>query len=110
MMHLTPARRDQLVTEMAATLQRRGWAPLAAWLLPAAGPLTWLAGQALWLAQPALSAWLDPARLADWALLLEEPDIGGKLALHLEQTKDEGRMTNDLRRSSSVVRRDEGRL
>jgi hypothetical protein len=45
--------------------------------------LTWLVGQALWLAQPALSGWLDPARVSAWALLLEEPDLGERLAAQL---------------------------
>jgi len=80
--YLTPERRDQLIAEVATTFQRWRGSPLAdamRWLLPAAGPLTWLAGQALWLAQPTLSGWLDPARLADWALLLEEPDLSQRL-------------------------------
>lgn len=86
-MHLTPARRDQLIAETAAALHQWGWSPLAdalPLLLPAVGPLTWLAGQALWLAQPALAGWLDPARIAEWALLLEEPDLGERLAAQLE--------------------------
>ncbi len=85
-MHLTAARRDELIATMAAVLRQRAGAPLAEallWLLPAVGPLTWLVGQAFWLAQPALAGWVDPARLAEWALLLEEPDIGERLAAQL---------------------------
>jgi hypothetical protein len=75
-----------MIAEAAATLHRRGWSPLAdalLLLLPAASPLTWLAGQALWLAQPALAGWLDPSRMTEWALLLEEPDLGERLAAQL---------------------------
>jgi hypothetical protein len=86
-MHLAAARRDELIAAMAAALQHHsGGGPLAEallWLLPALGPLTWLIGQALWLAQPALAGWVDPARLAEWALLFEEPALGERLAARL---------------------------
>lgn len=85
-MHLTAARRDELIAAMAAAFRHDGGGPLAEallWLLPALGPLTWLVGQALWLAQPALVGWVDPARLAEWALLFEEPELGERLAARL---------------------------
>lgn len=91
-MHLTAARRDELIAKMAAAFQQRNGGPLAevlSWLLPAVGPLTWLVGQALWLVQPALAGWVDPTRLAEYALLLEEPGIGERLAAQLA----EGRST-----------------
>lgn len=85
-MHLTAARRDELIAAIAAALQQRGGGLLAEallWLLPAVGPLTWLVGQAFWLAQPALAGWVDPARLAEWALLFEEPEFGERLVARL---------------------------
>ncbi|NJL94203.1 MAG: hypothetical protein HC915_11010 [Anaerolineae bacterium] len=45
---------------------------VAAWL-EVAEPLTLLAAQLLWVAQPGLALWMDPAEVGRWAAALEDP-------------------------------------
>jgi hypothetical protein len=61
------------VTETAVFLQRRGWSAAALLLIEAGGPLAFLGGQLVWLAQPLLSFLFSPTSLHHLARLLEEP-------------------------------------
>jgi hypothetical protein len=68
--------RDELaafVGETAVFLQQRGWSAPALLLIEAAGPLAFLGGQLVWLAQPLLSLLYPTTRLQQVAHLLEEP-------------------------------------
>lgn len=63
----------QLIEQLAASLSRRGWRLPALIALEAGRPLTFIGGQLLWLAQPALSLFMAGDEVRRMALVLENP-------------------------------------
>ena len=64
---------DTMIRQFADTLTRRGLGEIALVALQAGQPLSFLGGQLLWVAQPALSIVFPSQKLAQVAHLLEEP-------------------------------------
>jgi hypothetical protein len=70
----------------ALGLERLGLGPFLAGLLEAGGePLGFLAAQSLFIAQPALGAFMDEDRLAGLARWLEDPESLAALARRVRQ-------------------------
>lgn len=61
------------VDQFASTLKQRGLHSFALTLLEVGQPLTFVGGQLLWLAQPALSVLWPQAQVRQIAHLLEDP-------------------------------------
>ncbi len=76
--------KDVFVKEVAAALNRWGLQAPARLFLEAGHPVTFLSGQLLWLAQPALSLLLPSQTVRQAAYLLEEPDAIQALVAQLE--------------------------
>lgn len=74
----------QLIEQLAATLRRKGWGIPALVVLEAGRPLTFLGGQLLWLAQPALSLFMPGDEVRRMAELLENPQAVTALLARLE--------------------------
>jgi hypothetical protein len=72
------------VSQIATTLSRQGWETPALILLEAGKPLTFLGGQLLWMAQPALSLLMPSDLVRQAAQLLEEPEAVQALISQLE--------------------------
>lgn len=79
-----PPYHDADIVHLAATLQRWGLGTPARIFLEAGHPATFLGGQLLWLAQPALSLFVPWRRIRQTAQLLEEPEKVASLVAHLE--------------------------
>lgn len=77
------------VDQVAAALSRRGLQTPALIFLETGHPLTFLGGQLLWVAQPALSLFVSAEVVADLAHLLEEPEAVKALAARLATEKAE---------------------
>lgn len=75
----------ELVNQIVKRVQSWGAVSLVSALLDAGRPLAFLGGQALWVAQPALSVFMDPQRVADYAHLLERPEALDLLRSRLEE-------------------------
>lgn len=87
-----PAQQEQehFLQETAATLRRRGWQSVALLLLEAGRPLALVAGQLLYIAQPALSlVWPDRA-IGRLAHLLEDPVAVQSLIDYLDAEETHG--------------------
>jgi len=80
---------NAFVDQVATTLSRRGLQAPALILLEAGPPLTFLGGQLLWVAQPALSLFMSTKVVAQMAQLLEEPEAVQALAAKLHAEKAE---------------------
>ena len=76
-----------IVNEIAAALSRRGLNMPALIIIEAGHPLSFLGGQLLWVAQPVLSLFMPSKKVAQLALLLEEPDAVRSLKKKLEAEK-----------------------
>ena len=63
---------DDFAHNLARRLQQAGLGQAAAVLLDAAGPLTWVAAQMGYLAEPLFG--MSGSQVADMARLLEDPD------------------------------------
>lgn len=74
-----------LVNQIVERIRRWGATSLVSALLDAGRPLAFLGGQALWVAQPALSVFMDAQRIADYARLLEQPEALDSLRARLEE-------------------------
>ncbi|MDT8305761.1 MAG: hypothetical protein RRC07_07475 [Anaerolineae bacterium] len=72
MVLLTP-QEERLLRRVAATVRQRGLRGLAVFSLQAGRPLTLVAGQLLWIGQPALSLLWPARQIATLAELLEQP-------------------------------------
>lgn len=79
-----PSYQDADVAHLAAALSRWGLGTPARLFLEAGHPVTFLGGQLLWLAQPALSLFFPWQRIRQAAQLLEEPEKVAGLLAHLE--------------------------
>lgn len=76
----------QLLPAISAWRARKSLGPIAILAMQSARPLSFLAAQFLWLAQPTLSLVWKPQDLARWARLLEEP---GSIDTLIEQLEHE---------------------
>lgn len=79
----TPAEREEFLDLVARTIQRHGLRLPALLALKVGHPLTFLGGQLLWVAQPALSLFLPGPTIRGLANLLEEPQAVQGLAERL---------------------------
>ncbi|MFZ6031569.1 MAG: hypothetical protein ACOYYS_27990 [Chloroflexota bacterium] len=70
----------------AQTLQHWGGSELVASLLEAAGPLTWLGAQVIYLGQPFFGSVLPRSDLSALAALLEDPQQVHAFAGYLRQS------------------------
>ena len=75
---------EKLVNDFADALSRRGLRDLALLILQAGQPLSFIGGQLLWMAQPALAIVLPKHQVAQVAHLLEEPSAVESLITRLE--------------------------
>ena len=78
---------EVFIEQVAASLRRRGLQAPALLALEAGQPLTFIGGQLLWVAQPALSLFTSTTWMRQLALLLEEPTAVQKLMTKLEAEK-----------------------
>ena len=76
---------NAFVEQVAAFVEARGLRLPALLALEAGRPLTFLGGQFLWLAQPALSLIWPSQWIRQGAQLLEEPDAVEALIARLER-------------------------
>lgn len=65
--------RDPFLDQIATTLKERGLHSVALTFLEIGQPLTFIGGQLLWLAQPALGLLWPKAQVRQLAQLLEDP-------------------------------------
>jgi hypothetical protein len=83
MVLLTP-QEEELLRRVAATVRQRGLRGLTTVALQAGRPLTLVAGQLLWIAQPALSLMWPAHQIRKLAQLLEEPGTADLLLAFLD--------------------------
>lgn len=79
---------NPFLEKVAAFIEARGLRLPTLLLLEAGRPLTFLGGQLLWIAQPALSLLMPGQWLQQTAQLLEEPEAIEALIARLENTRD----------------------
>lgn len=82
-MQLAPEK-DALISQIADQICRRGWRTPALIALEAGRPLTFVIGQLLWVAQPALSLAIPSQKIRQTAHLLEEPAAVNQLIACLD--------------------------
>lgn len=70
---------------VAAATRQRGLRGLAILMLQAGRPLTFVAGQLMWIAQPALSLLWSPRQIGMLAHLLEKPGATDLLLDYLSE-------------------------
>lgn len=76
---------DELaLQQLAHGIRRRGWRLPALVALEAGRPLAFLAGQLLWVAQPAITLFWPSARIGHMARMLEQPGTWETLITFLE--------------------------
>ncbi|MCP4428118.1 MAG: hypothetical protein GY803_26830 [Chloroflexi bacterium] len=80
----TASEQDRFLNQVAGAISRRGLRFPALIALDAGRPLTFLLGQFLWVAQPALSLFGPSQALRQTARLLENPEAVAALIAHLE--------------------------
>jgi len=68
------SRREQLIGEWAARLERWGLTPIAPLLLQTLQPLGFVGSQAVLLGQPLLTLFADASSLEELSSLLDDPD------------------------------------
>ena len=76
---------DAFVQSVATKISEHGWASTATAVLEVGQPLAFLGGQALWVAQPALSLFFDQETIRQFAQLLEDPTAVEALVQQLTQ-------------------------
>lgn len=74
----------ELIDRVANQIRRWGATGLAVTLLEGLRPLAPIGGQMLWIAQPTLGLLADSERLAQYARLLEQPEMLDLLRDRLE--------------------------
>ncbi len=82
-----PQREKEVVDRFAARLARWGLADVALLALDGLRPLSVLAAQLLWTAQPALSLLMDGRQVGTLAQVLERPEGPELLARQLEAAR-----------------------
>jgi hypothetical protein len=80
----TTPERDAFLDKIAEILCRRGLRVPALIALEAGSPLTFIAGQLLWLSQPVLSLFVHWSMVSQVADLLEEPESVAALIARLQ--------------------------
>ena len=78
-------RQTELVDRVAERVRRWGLSGLASALLDSLHPLAFVAGQLLWVAQPALDLVVGTDQVAEVARLLEQPETLSLLRARLEE-------------------------
>ncbi len=78
---------DVLIERLAQRIAHLGLEAPALLLLECHRPVTFLAGQALLVAQPLLSAFVDPDLVRRYAELLARPEALDRLAQRLESAR-----------------------
>jgi len=78
-------RQAELVNQIAERIRVWGATGLVSALLDAARPIAFIGGQMLWVAQPALSVFMDGEQVAEYARLLERPEALDLLRTRLEE-------------------------
>ncbi|MEM7114147.1 MAG: hypothetical protein AAF614_17055 [Chloroflexota bacterium] len=81
----TPQQETPFTQQTAQTISRWGLTLPALFILGAGQPLTFLAAQCLWVANPALSLFLPKQQLHQLALSLESPADVQQMIQHLEK-------------------------
>lgn len=81
---------ETMLDQIASALRRSGLRLPALLALQLGHPLTFLGGQLLWLAQPALSLLLPAALVQRLPVLLENPQAAQKLLARLEEVEAQG--------------------
>ncbi|MBE2200658.1 MAG: hypothetical protein IAE79_18735 [Anaerolinea sp.] len=81
---VTPLEQNAFLDQVATAIQRRGLRLPAIIALQIGHPLTFLGGQLVWVAQPALSLFLPTQTIRQVARLLEETDAVQGLIDRLE--------------------------
>lgn len=76
---------ERVLRRVAATVRQRGLRGPAVFTLQAGRPLTFLAGQLLWIAQPALSLLWPARQISTLAQLLEQPGATERLLSYLNE-------------------------
>ena len=74
-----------LIEGTVKEIQRLGLVDLTTAILDGLRPIAFIGGQLLWLAQPALSIFMDSKRITGLAQLLEQPEAIDSLLEHLEE-------------------------
>jgi hypothetical protein len=78
---------DALIERLAQRIIRLGLETPALLLLESHRPVIFLAGQTLLVAQPLLSAFMDPELVEGYAELLAQPEAVDRLAQRLESAR-----------------------
>jgi len=78
---------EALIERLAQGITRLGLETPVLLLLESHRPVTFLAGQALLVAQPLLSTFVDPQLIRDYAELLAQPEAVERLAQRLESAR-----------------------
>jgi len=79
------------VIQVADLVRRLGLQSASLVALEAGRPLTFIAAQLVWMAQPVLAAFVPRGELTNLAELLEDQDSVGALIEMLDMERDEGR-------------------
>ncbi len=74
-----------MLDKIAERIRRLGVPGVVGAVLQGMRPLAFIGGQLLWVAQPALSPWVDRDQLAAYAWLLEQPDSIDLLQTRLQR-------------------------
>jgi hypothetical protein len=82
-----PQCEKEVVNRLAARLARWGLADVALFALDGLRPLSLLAGQLLWVAQPALGLLMDARRVGALANVFEQPEGVAALERELEAVR-----------------------
>jgi hypothetical protein len=75
---------EQIASRIAQALTRHGWREIAIILLDTGQPLTFVAGQLFYIAQPALALFWPYERLTQLGNFLEDPDAVPRVLANLE--------------------------
>lgn len=82
-MQLAPEK-DALITQISDQICQRGWRTPALIALESGRPLSFIIGQLLWVAQPALSLVMPGQMIRQMAQLLEDPAAVEQLIISLD--------------------------
>jgi hypothetical protein len=79
-------RQAELAGQLARRIQSRGLGGLATLILDALEPFAFIGGQLLWILQPTLGLVVDRDRIAEVAMLLEQPEAYDRLRTELRES------------------------
>ena len=83
--------KKRLISQMADSLWDRGLGTIALIGLEAGRPLTFFAGQLLWVFQPVMGLAMSRERIAQFAVVLEDPEAVNQLIGNLLDREEAGR-------------------